>query len=73
MSSPLTSHDIGKAVQSARQRQKLTQAELAAAAGVGKRFVVELEAGKPTVQLGKVLQVMSAAGVDITLTPRAAS
>jgi hypothetical protein len=46
---------------------------LAAAAGVGKRFVVELEAGKATVQLGKVLQVMSAAGVDITLTPRAAS
>jgi predicted transcriptional regulator len=36
----------------ARKALGLTQADLALAAGVGLRFVVELEAGKPTVRLG---------------------
>ena len=72
METELTPQGIGRAIQIARQRQKLTQAELAAAAGVGKRFVVELEAGKPTVQLGKALQVAAAAGLEVTLTVRAA-
>ena len=47
--------DFGATVRSARRALKLRQAELAAAAGVGLRFLIELEAGKPTVQLGKVL------------------
>jgi transcriptional regulator with XRE-family HTH domain len=45
----------------------LRQDEFAAAAGVGLRFVVELERGKPTVQLGLVLAVLGAAGLDLQL------
>lgn len=64
------SSDFGAAVRSARRALKLRQAELAAAAGVGLRFIVELEAGKATVQLGKVLVVLDALGLDCVIEPR---
>jgi y4mF family transcriptional regulator len=59
-----TPSQLAAAVKAARRALKLRQAELAAAAGVGVRFVVDLEAGKPTVQLGKVLTVLDALGLD---------
>ena len=68
-----TPSDLGATVKSARRALKLRQAELAAAAGVGVRFLVELEAGKPTVQLGKVLAVLDALGLDCRLIPRSES
>jgi hypothetical protein len=34
---------------------------------VGRRFVIELERGKETAQLGKVLQVLHALGVGVQL------
>ena len=40
----------------------ITQAQLAMAAGVGARFVVELEAGKPTIRLDSLLKVFHALG-----------
>jgi y4mF family transcriptional regulator len=46
----------------------LTQSDLALAAGVGLRFIVELEAGKPTVRLEQVLRVVDALGGHLTLT-----
>jgi y4mF family transcriptional regulator len=51
----------------ARKALGLTQADLALAAGVGLCFVVELEAGKPTVRLGLVLRVVDALGVSLQL------
>jgi HTH-type transcriptional regulator / antitoxin HipB len=54
--------DLGQAVRAARKRLALTQPRLALAAGVGVRFIVELESGKPTVRLGSVLQVLAALG-----------
>jgi y4mF family transcriptional regulator len=65
-----TPADIGDAVRRARKAMRLRQDELAAAAGVGLRFLVELEHGKPTTQLGKVLLVLDAVGLDLALTPR---
>ena len=52
-----------------RKIQGLRQDELAAAAGVGLRFLVELEVGKETVQLGKTLSVLSALGCAIDIKP----
>jgi HTH-type transcriptional regulator/antitoxin HipB len=66
-----TPSEIASAVKSARRMLKLRQADLAAAAGVGVRVVVELEAGKPTVELGKVLTVLGALGLDCRLVSRA--
>jgi y4mF family transcriptional regulator len=60
---------LGQVVRRERKAQKLRQAELAAAAGVGIRFIVDLEAGKPTLQLQKVLHILATLGCDVTITP----
>ncbi|MCY4440411.1 MAG: helix-turn-helix transcriptional regulator [Deltaproteobacteria bacterium] len=67
----LTPSDIGAIIRSARKDAGLRQYELAGAAGVGVRFIVDLEAGKPTAQIGKALQVLQALGcsVDIVQPP----
>ena len=62
-----TGEELGAALRVARKALGLTQAELALAAGVGLRFVVELEAGKPTVRLGLVLRVIDALGGTVQL------
>ena len=49
-----------------RKKQKLTQEELAAKAGVGIRFIRELEQGKETLQLDKVNQVMTLFGFNLS-------
>jgi y4mF family transcriptional regulator len=58
---------LGLALRRARKALGLTQADLAMAAGVGLRFVVELEAGKPTVRLELVLRVIDALGGSLQL------
>ncbi|MGE0191134.1 MAG: helix-turn-helix transcriptional regulator [Planctomycetota bacterium] len=62
--SPLTSAaDIGRLVRETRKRQGLTQTDLAVASGTGVRFVVDVEKGKETAQLGKVLRVLKMLGL----------
>lgn len=59
--------DLGKAVRAARRAAGVRQQDLAGVAGVGERFIVELEAGKPTIQLGKLLQVIAALGHSLSI------
>lgn len=68
MSAPLET--IGQAVRTARKGMGLTQPELAAAAGVGLRFLVELERGKPTVRLDRMLAVLDALGLELQVARR---
>jgi y4mF family transcriptional regulator len=56
---------LGALIKSSRVAKKLTQQQLADLAGVGRRFIVECEAGKPRLEFAKVLQVAAAAGIDI--------
>lgn len=65
----LTASEIGEIVRTTRKAQNLRQDQLAGAAGVGVRFIVDLEAGKPTAQIGKTLQVLAALGCTIEITP----
>jgi y4mF family transcriptional regulator len=65
----LTTAEIGDTVRTTRKAAGLRQDELAGAAGVGLRFIVDLEAGKPTAQIGKTLQVLSALGCSLDITP----
>ena len=58
---------LGLLVRRERKAQNLKQAELAAVSGVGVRFIVDLEAGKPTLQLGKALQVIATLGCDVQI------
>jgi len=59
--------ELGSAVREARKRANLTQAELAFTAGVGVRFIGELEGGKSTAQLGKIMQVLAALGGNLAV------
>lgn len=57
--------DLGLLIRKARERRNQSQQSFADLAGVGRRFVSELENGKATLELGKVLKVMRAAGISI--------
>jgi y4mF family transcriptional regulator len=63
----MDSNALGRIVREERKAQGLRQQELAAACGVGVRFIVDLEAGKPTLQLGKALQVLATLGCDVSI------
>lgn len=56
---------LGALVRAERKAQKLTQEELASLAGVGARFLRELEAGKASCQIGLGLDVLHALGLDL--------
>jgi y4mF family transcriptional regulator len=56
---------MGKLIRATRKKAKLTQAELAAASGIGERFIRELEKGKPTCQLEKALFVIQMLGIKL--------
>ena len=56
---------IPEFVKEKRASAMLTQPELAEKAGVGLRFVRELEQGKSTVQLNKVNQVLQLFGYEL--------
>lgn len=58
---------LGHAALNARKQLGLTQPQLALAAGVGVRFIVELEAGKPTLRLETILKVLHALGGSLTV------
>ena len=57
--------DLAKEIADMRKAAGLTQAELAQRAGVGLRFVRELERGKPTVRMDKVNQVLALFGCEL--------
>ncbi|MBC7657312.1 MAG: helix-turn-helix transcriptional regulator [Frankiaceae bacterium] len=59
---------IALAVRSARQHHQMTQARLAGLSGTGLRFISELERGKPTLALNKVVAVLSALGLGLEVS-----
>ena len=61
---------LGKAIRQKRKQVGVTQRELAMTCGTGERFIVDLEHGKATCQLGKVLQVMQALGINLRMEER---
>lgn len=58
--------ELGQIVREARKAQGLSQDDLAGLTGTGRRFIGDLENGKETAQLGKVLHVLSTLGVALT-------
>lgn len=67
MSRVRTTEELGQAVREERRLQGLVQEDLALAAGTGRRFIIELERGKPSIQLGPVLDVLNALGLDLEI------
>jgi len=66
----VTAADIGMAVREKRKEDGLTLADAAALSGVGYRFMSDLENGKETAQVGKVLKVLTALGLNMTIAAR---
>ena len=62
---------LGERIRDARRAQGLTLTQAAMLCGVGVRFLSELENGKRTAEVGKVLHVLHSLGFDLHATPRA--
>lgn len=58
---------IGQIIRTVRKKLGVTQSDLALTAGTGLRFIIELEKGKATCQIGKVLQVLQVLGIQLQL------
>ena len=61
----INTEQLGAVARARRKHLKVTQKELAMTCGTGLRFIVDLEKGKPTCQIGKTLQVLQALGLAI--------
>ena len=68
-----TPERIGELVSSTRKGMGVTQKNLAMTSGTGLRFIIDLEKGKPTCQLAKVLTVLHTLGIKIEMIPPAGS
>jgi HTH-type transcriptional regulator / antitoxin HipB len=60
---------IGSMIRDIRKRLGVTQKDIALTSGTGLRFVIDLEKGKETCELGKSLRVLQTLGITLTLTP----
>ena len=56
---------FGSLIRSRRKAMQMRQDQLALASGVGRRFLIELESGKPSCQLGRSLLVAKALGLNL--------
>ncbi len=65
-----TSKDLGLAIREKRKKDGLSLMDAAALCNVGYRFLSDLENGKPTVRLEKVLQVIQMLGLQLEVTER---
>jgi HTH-type transcriptional regulator / antitoxin HipB len=66
-----TPKDLGRVVRDTRKKLRVTQKDLALTSGTGLRFVIDLEKGKETCQIGKALTILQTLGIKLVLTPPA--
>lgn len=67
-----SSAELGAVIREQRKRLALKQLDIAGMGNTGNRFIVDLENGKPTVQLQKVLDIMNLLGLEVVVRPKAA-
>lgn len=61
---------VGKIIRNERKKQGLTQEQLAALSGMGRRLIIELESGERNSYLENVLIVLSTLGIKVNLVSR---
>ena len=66
-----SSVELGAVIRQQRKRLALKQLDLAGLGNTGNRFIVDLENGKPTVQLQKVLDLMDLLGLEVVVRTKA--
>ena len=62
---PENTKELAALIQKTRKMQGLTQEDIAGLTGVGRRFISEVENGKETAQIGKVMLILSALGIGL--------
>ena len=62
-----SSAELGQLVRQTRKEQGLTQLDVAGLAGLSNRFIIDLERGKATLQIQKVLNVLALLGLELTV------
>lgn len=62
-----SSTELGAVVRAQRRHLALKQLDIAGLGNTGNRFIVDLENGKPTVQLQKVLDIMDLLGLELVV------
>lgn len=65
-----TAEDLGLAIRRARRRLGLTQEELADHLGVPRPYLSQVESGKETVHVRRLLKTLAALGLDLYVVPR---
>jgi len=68
-----TSQEIGRLITRKRKEIGLKQEIAAGLSGVGTKFLSQMENGKETAELGKVLQVLNRMGLELYIFPRSAN
>jgi HTH-type transcriptional regulator/antitoxin HipB len=63
-----TTQQIGRLIRDTRKKLGVTQKALALTSGTGLRFVIDLEKGKETCEIGKALTILHTLGIKLTLT-----
>jgi y4mF family transcriptional regulator len=71
METQIAAAEIGQFVRQRRNAANLTQRQLAEIAGVGQRFISELERGKATLRLSEVDSVLAVFGKQLGIVDRA--
>ena len=65
-----TAAEIGALIRTTRKQQHVSQTVLAGLASVGTRFISDLENGKGTIQVQKLLDVLTALGLGLYIFNR---
>ncbi|HOY97523.1 MAG TPA: transcriptional regulator [Catalimonadaceae bacterium] len=63
-----STESLGQFVRETRKAIGVTQKDLALSSGTGLRFIIDLERGKPTCQIGKVFHILHNLGVRVEVT-----
>lgn len=58
---------LGEAIEAERKRRKLTQSQLANLSNTSINFISQIERGKKTAQIGKVIDVLQILGVQLVI------
>lgn len=67
-----SSIELGAVIREQRKRLALKQLDLAGLGNTGNRFIVEVENGKPTAQIQKVLDLLDLLGLELVVRAKAA-
>lgn len=62
-----STEELGLIIRAVRKSTKVRQDDLAAIVGVSRQFTVDVEKGKPTVQLARVLRLLKELGIELSV------